>query len=176
MATDVEATLEAQIAQFRRDADMAAVEEEAARQRRTRAQAQAQEYESALRIVREALGIRPASTGNVPLPFGEEIPNGTIAQMAAAYMRRHGGEASVTALVTFLRDRGKFVGTNQHGFYGTVFGTLRKQPDLFARVPGKKGTFMLVEFKTNGPKHASNGAAAPVLEPSGAGTEALFSR
>lgn len=159
--TAIEAMLEAQLADVKRDMEQAAQDEESARQRRVTLQTQAQEYETALRLVRKALGILPTPNGHAPVMEGF-IPNGTIAEMCAHYMRQHGGQATVSELVTFLVDRGKFTGADRHGFYGTIFGTLRKKTKVFRKVEGKTGTFSLVEHGT-----ANNGVASPLLEPSG---------
>lgn len=154
--TDIEAAILDDMARLRREIERAQEEEAAARMRRSEAVERLAERETALRVLRELLGIKQTPP---PMPLFEEIPLGSIAEMCAAYMEQHGGSASVSELVAFLKERGKFTGKNQHAFYGTVFGTLRKHP-RFRKAEGK-GRFVLAN-----PQDASNGAEAPRLESS----------
>jgi hypothetical protein len=60
-----------------------------------------------------------------PLP-PELRPKATIADMAASIMSAHGGTMRVRDVLTELTQAGKLRGS--HGDYGTVYGTLQRDP------------------------------------------------
>ena len=78
---------------------------------------------------RELMDLVPEETPAVGL-FDEEVPQGTIAEMAADLIERHGGPMKVAEITRQLERVGKFQhggGDNSaRGNYGTVYGTLKR--------------------------------------------------
>jgi hypothetical protein len=117
-------------------------EEGSIRQQRAEIARLINDNETALRIFRERMGVSVARLpDDAPRLLGD-IQIGTVADMAYQYLERQGGAASVTEIVDFLVDRGKYKKDgNRHGYYGTVFKTLRDDP-RFLKEAGR-GRFLL---------------------------------
>lgn len=68
------------------------------------------------------------------------VPEGTIAEMAYAILRQHGGRMKVQAILEELIKIGKLKGGR--GDYGTLYGTLSRDTRRFRRMD--KGVFAVV--------------------------------
>jgi len=142
--TDFETTVRNDVAAIQRELEELTRQEEALRLKRAELGARLAERSTALKVVREIMGIKEPTAPSIP--FESEIPMGTIAEMAEQYMLAHRGVADVSDLVTFLRQRGKLpLSGDKHGHYGTVFGTLRKHKK-FTKVADTPGRFALVSL------------------------------
>ena len=120
---------EAQLRTLRDDDKALEAQEQGVQRKREELAVQIAGLRGSVATYRELMDLVPEETPAVGL-FDEEVPQGTIAEMAATLIERHGGPMKVVEITRQLERVGKF----QHGGgdnsardnYGTVYGTLKR--------------------------------------------------
>jgi len=84
--------------------------------------------------------VEPSLIVNTPPAHVNGEASMTTADIAAAYMAEHGGQAKIRDLLDELIRVGKLAG--KEGDYGSVFGALKRNPKRFVKVAA--GEFALV--------------------------------
>ena len=104
-----------------------AAQEDGVRRKRAELGERIERIRASVRTYHELMGIEQQAVPSSEL-FGGEIPQGTIADMAAKLIETRGGPMKVADIVTELEKLGKLKpgggGDSGRGNYGTVFGTL----------------------------------------------------
>ena len=124
---------EAQLRTLRDDDRALEAQEQGVQRKRGELAVQIAGLRGSVATYRELMDLGPEETPTVGLfdkEVDKEVPRGTIAEMAAVLIERHGGPMKVAAITRQLERVGKFQhdgGNNSaRGNYGTVYGTLKR--------------------------------------------------
>ena len=119
-----------------------AAQEDGVRRKRAELGGRIELLRSSVATYRDLMDIKDETLPSSRL-FEEEVPQGTIAEMAAALIERHGGPMKVSDIVQELETRGKLKrgpgGNAARGNYGTVFGTLARHRGFLKTGTGEFG-------------------------------------
>lgn len=137
---DFIALAERQLADYVREDGALAAQEEGVRRKRSEIQQRIDDIRSSIRVYRDLMGI---GAEQPPQPVGlfDDIPMGTIADMAAVILKKQGQPMKVAEVARVLEATGKLKAgkTSAHQNYGTVYGTLQRDRRFERLAQGRFG-------------------------------------
>lgn len=141
MTDDFIVQVERKLTELRRDDTQLAAQEEGVRRKRNDLRGQMAELQASLRVYRDFMGVPAEPSPATSIGLFDDVPMGTIADMASGVIRKRGEPMKVADITRALESLGKLKPEDEggRGNYGSVYGTLKRDRRFRLLEAGKFG-------------------------------------
>jgi hypothetical protein len=156
MADDFITQVQRRVAEIGREDAQLAAQEDGVRRKRADLREQMGELQASLRVYREFMGVPADPQPPVGVGLFDDVPMGTIADMAMAVISKRGEPMKVAEITRALESLGKMKPEDEggRGNYGSVYGTLKRDR-----------RFRLLDAGRFGLVGSTNGSASELEQP-----------